>query len=80
MLWVEPLLDELLDFPSGKIELAGNGGPNHRDLPILRGGAKLHGTGLVSRRRGGEDAGHLVRGIDVQVHFGLAHWRVLRCL
>ena len=41
MLWVEPLLDELLDLPSGNIELTGNRGPDHRDLPILPGGGKL---------------------------------------
>src|SRR6266478_5195093 len=71
VLRVESLLDELLDLPSGNIEFAGNRGPDHRDLPILPGGGKLHGAGLVSSRRGGEDAGHLVGGIDVQVHSGL---------
>src|SRR6266478_3571267 len=80
VLRVESLLDELLDLPSGNIEFAGNRRPDHRDLPILPGGGKLHGAGLVSRRRGGEDAGHLVGGIDVQVHFGLPHRRVLRGL
>src|SRR5205807_7271292 len=71
MLWVEPLLDDLLDLPSGNIEFAGNRGPDHRDLPILPGGGEFHGAGLVSSRRGGEDAGHLVGDIDVQVHSGL---------
>src|ERR1700738_2275112 len=73
MLWVEPLLHELLDLPSGNIELAGDRCPNHRDVPILPSGGKLHGAGLVSSRRGGKDAGHFVGGIDVQIDFGLAH-------
>src|SRR5216683_5021145 len=60
MLWVEPLLDDLLDFPSGNIELAGNRGPDHWGVAILPGGGEFHGAGLVSSRRGGEDAGHLV--------------------
>src|SRR6266849_10205753 len=77
---VEPLLDDLLDLPSGNIELTGDRRPDHRDVAILPGGGKLHGADLVSSRRGGEDAGHLVGGIDVQVHFGLAHRRVLRGL
>src|ERR1700737_4821436 len=73
MLCVEPLLDELLDLPGSNINLAGNRGPDHWGLSILPSGGELHGTGLVSSRRGGEDAGHLVGGIDVQVLFGLAH-------
>src|SRR5438132_9363632 len=80
LLWVEPLLDELLDLPSGNIELGGDRGPDHWDVAILPGGGEFHGTGLVGSRRGGEDAGHLVGSIDVQVHFRLAHRRVLRGL
>src|SRR3984893_14753672 len=80
MLGVEPLLDELLDLPSGNIKLTGDRCQDHRDVAILPGGGELHGTGLVSRRRGGENAGHFVGGIDVQVHFGLAHRLVLRSL
>src|SRR6266446_6127395 len=60
VLRVEPLLDDLLDLPSGNIEFAGNRGPDHRDVAILPGGEEFYGTGLVSCRRGGEDAGHLV--------------------
>jgi hypothetical protein len=78
MVPVEPLLDELLDLPSGNIELACDRRPDHRDVAILPGGRELHGTGLVSRRRSGEDAGDLVGGVDVQVYFRLAHRRVRR--
>jgi len=52
MLPVEPVLDELLDLPSGNIELTGNRRPDHWDMAILPGGGELHGAGLVSRRRG----------------------------
>jgi hypothetical protein len=61
MLRVEPLLDELLDLPSGEIELAGYRGPDRRILVILAGGGELRGAYLIGGRRCGEDAGHLVR-------------------
>ena len=80
VLGVEPLLDNLLDLPSGNIELAGNRGPDHWDVAILPGGGELYGAFLIGGRRSGEDAGHLVGDVDVQVHFELAHRRVLRGL
>ena len=80
VLRVEPLLDDLLDLPSGEIVLTGNRGPDHRDLAILPTGRKFHGSFLIGARRGGEAVGHLVGGVDVQAHYGLAHRRVLRGL
>ena len=75
VLRVEPLLDELLDLPS-----AGDRGPDHRDMTILPSGREFHGALLICGSRGREDAGYLVRRVDVQAHFGLAHRRVLRGL
>ena len=80
MLRVETLLDDPFDLPSGEIELAGDRGPNHRDVAILLGGGQFHGALLIGVCRRGEDAGHLVGAVDVQVHFSIAHRRVLRGL
>src|SRR5271170_2968273 len=68
---VELLLDDPFNLPSGEIELAGDRGPDHRDLSILPGSGELHGACLVGIGRGGQDAGHLVGGIDVEVQLSL---------